>query len=977
MEELPPAFEASFVTTPASCGTDDGSATIEVSPGGTYTYQWSSGGTGQTVSLAAGTYTVTVTDENGCSKIFEVSVDELPPEFDATFETTPASCGLDDGSATVITDPAGTYTYLWSNGATEAAAEKLTGSEFSVTVTDENGCSKSFSVVVPESPADYLTSISSTAGNCLGEGADVSLTLTTPGSGPMQIDATGPDGPHSASSPSGQVSLSSFFTILPGNWSITITDQSIESRCSVVTEIIVDDNTIITATDDAYETLCDESVSGNVLDNDSGINLEVIDHTEPVDGQLNLGTNGQFTFTPPAGQTGEFTFSYTVRDACGNERTGNVTITVNPKDCLFETTFQTTPAHCGVADGTITATSTPEGNYTYQWSDGSTTANLADLPAGTYEVTVTSIDLNCEHVYSVTVDEIPNTYIADLQTTPGNCIGGGSISLTLSTPGDGPLVVVLTGPPGTLADTLPPGAHTLDDLPAGSYSLNVYDQGAGSACNETADITIEDNTQAPEAVDDNYETPFNTPVSGNVLDNDSGLHLQLTAVAGEGGGTVAYQSDGSFTFTPDDGFSGTGGFNYSATDTCGNSVAANVFINVMPGVCDFTPQFFVTNASCGLSDGQIDVDILEPGNYLFEWDNGTQGPTLQDVASGTYTVTITDLDLDCNLVFSEDVGEDPAQYISDVTVIQPQCPNTGEILFTVSSPGTGPMNMLVTHPGGSDGFAIPTGQIMLSDYVAIVEGDYMVVVTDDSAGPGCTDAFMATIVAATSVQISLVGTTPPSSPSGTDGTITISVDVPGTEPYTVLLNEMPWTVATGMVITIEGVGAGFYTVQLMDANGCLSNVINVEVPFTAAELSIGLGMATPAPAASLAERPASGRGSSFLPFISTNLSYPLGGARHTVGLRVMQSQSLPAIHFSYQTHLSLLETEKMWLEAGAGLRSELFNGDEALNWTLALRVSHRVMPRVNIRMEVGMAGWSALSGSFASLWVEMPLRLPR
>ncbi|MDX1407561.1 MAG: hypothetical protein R3330_05490, partial [Saprospiraceae bacterium] len=293
-----------------------------------------------------------------------------------------------------------------------------------------------------------------------------------------------------------------------------------------------------------------------------------------------------------------------------------------------------------------------------------------------------------------------------------------------------------------------------------------------------------------------------------------------------------------------------------------------------------------------------------------------------------------------------------------------------EILFTVSTPGTGPMNMLVTHPGGTDAFAIPTGQITLSDYVPVVEGDYSIVVTDDSAGPGCTDAFMASIGPGSSVQISLVGTTPPSSPSGMDGTITISVDIPGTEPYTVLVNEMPWTVATGTTITIEGVGAGFYTVQLMDANGCISNVLNVEVPITGPAFSIGIGLISLLPATSLPELPGSGMS---VPFVSGQMQYHAGGTAHTISVGVAQIRSSMILRFEHLTTIVQGDTKLGQLALLAGLGSRYQGHLEAPDWIVQLRSSHRISSILRLQADVGLTG-KKTARPHVAVSVQLPIQ---
>ncbi|MCA1800338.1 MAG: SprB repeat-containing protein, partial [Actinobacteria bacterium] len=122
------------------CG-DDGSASASIISGTQpYTYLWSNGETTADISgLAAGIYSVTVTDANGCEATCEVDV-AVQPALTAECEGTDGLCG-DDASASV-TPIGGTapYTYLWSNGATTASISNIAEGSYSVTVTDANGC---------------------------------------------------------------------------------------------------------------------------------------------------------------------------------------------------------------------------------------------------------------------------------------------------------------------------------------------------------------------------------------------------------------------------------------------------------------------------------------------------------------------------------------------------------------------------------------------------------------------------------------------------------------------------------------------------------------------------------------------------------------------------------------------------------------------------------------------------------------------
>ena len=144
--------------TNVSCnGGSNGSATVSPT-GGTpgYTYSWApSGGTAATASgLAAGTYTVTVTDANGCIATRSFTITE-PALLTTTGSQVDVTCfGGSDGSATVVASGGTTpYTYSWApSGGTGATASGLTTNTYTVTVTDANGCIKTHSFIINQPP---------------------------------------------------------------------------------------------------------------------------------------------------------------------------------------------------------------------------------------------------------------------------------------------------------------------------------------------------------------------------------------------------------------------------------------------------------------------------------------------------------------------------------------------------------------------------------------------------------------------------------------------------------------------------------------------------------------------------------------------------------------------------------------------------------------------------------------------------------
>jgi gliding motility-associated-like protein len=131
--------------TSTGCGsTCTGTANTTVT-GGTapYTYSWSNGAnTANITALCAGTYTVTVTDNGGCSMTAQATVTNGASALTVTLTSANESCvGTCDGGLTGSTSGGtGPYNYLWSDNTTFANISNKCPGTYSVTVTDQNGC---------------------------------------------------------------------------------------------------------------------------------------------------------------------------------------------------------------------------------------------------------------------------------------------------------------------------------------------------------------------------------------------------------------------------------------------------------------------------------------------------------------------------------------------------------------------------------------------------------------------------------------------------------------------------------------------------------------------------------------------------------------------------------------------------------------------------------------------------------------------
>jgi hypothetical protein len=165
------------LTTNVSCnGECDGTAEISISNNddyaGGYEFLWSNGEITQNAEkLCAGTNTVLVTDEKGCSREVEVEITQ-PLVLSATKDQNDPSCyGESDGTAEVVVS-GGTpdYEYLWSNGQTTAQATGLAEGEYMVTITDAHNCERieNFTLTAPDRISFDFDITQTSCGDSLG-----------------------------------------------------------------------------------------------------------------------------------------------------------------------------------------------------------------------------------------------------------------------------------------------------------------------------------------------------------------------------------------------------------------------------------------------------------------------------------------------------------------------------------------------------------------------------------------------------------------------------------------------------------------------------------------------------------------------------------------------------------------------------------------------------------------------------------------
>jgi hypothetical protein len=153
-----------IVVQPTCHGDANGSITIQEPIGGTgpFTYVWSHGATGMELTgLTAGTYSVTVTDASGCSRVVTATITD-PPQINASASISNLQCGTDGPFSVDLTVSGGSspYTFQWSNGSTSEDLEGIENGSYTVAITDSHGCSVVKEIVVEGQPAAWSCHIS-------------------------------------------------------------------------------------------------------------------------------------------------------------------------------------------------------------------------------------------------------------------------------------------------------------------------------------------------------------------------------------------------------------------------------------------------------------------------------------------------------------------------------------------------------------------------------------------------------------------------------------------------------------------------------------------------------------------------------------------------------------------------------------------------------------------------------------------------
>ena len=753
----PPAVTATATHTDVTCnGGNDGTATV--TPGGGtpgYTYSWNTTPvqTGVTATgLTAGTYTVTVTDANNCTETATVTVAE-PTQITLVTSSTDATCGASDGGVSVVAN-GGTapYSYSWNTTPVQNTdvATNLPSGTYTVTVTDANNCTQTANAIVSTTGAATLT-VDHTDVSCNG-GNDGTATVT----------ATGAVPPYTYSWNTVPVQTTPTATgLTAGTYTVIVTD---DNSCN--------SNISVTVAEPVVLTVPTSSVAANCGGSDGSATVTPAGGTAPYTYSWNT-TPVQTTPTASGIPAGSYTV--TVTDDNGCEETATVTV-----DDIGAATLSTTHVDIlcnGANTGSITLTTNggvPP--FTYDWSNGETTQDLSNIPAGTYTVDVTGAN-GC--TATTTVDVIEPTAL-DLPTTQSEitCFGDN----------DGTATVTVSGgtPPYSYSWNTTPVQNTdaATGLAVGNYTVTVTDD---NGCVETADVTITEPLELTTSAN-------HTDVSCNG-GNDG--DATVTAV----GGTAPYTY--SWNTTPiqnTDVASGLTAGNYTVTVTDDNGCISDISVTID----EPTPIVLTTSsvaANCGGADGSATVNASGGvGPYTYTW-NTTPVQNTADangITAGTYIVTVTDAN-GCTEDATVNVDDIGAAVLGSTHVnILCNGASTGSITLTATG-GVPPLSY-----NWSNG---ETTQNLSN----IPAGSYTVTVTGSN---GCVATRTVNVSEPPPIDILL---NPANSNCGaSDGSITTTV-TGGTGVYTYSWNTTP----VQNTATASNLPSGTYTLTVTDGNNCV------------------------------------------------------------------------------------------------------------------------------------------------------------
>ncbi len=777
------------VPTNANYETCDGSMDAEAAvfpEGGVqpYSYLWNDPA-GQTTftatGLSAGTYLVTVTDGNGCSNVASVTVETSPEGIWIMTSSTPTTChGGNDGTAHVsIMTGTAPFITVWDDPAMQTGTDPvgLAPGTYGVTVTDANGCEAIGSVTIGEAPEMGFVSQNSTPADCGSNNGTASV----------QVFGGTPGYTYLWNDPAGQTSATAT-GLAAGTYSVVVTDAN---GCQINTSVVV------------------EQSSGSI-----NLNIDALSNVTcngANDGSATIGASGgtspySFVWNEIPGlsgatATGLAAGTYTVVVTGTNGCSNTISVTITEPSAL-SASFTTMNSVCGAATGSATVNvSGGTASYTYLWSDaaGQTSAMATGLAAGAYSVTVTDAN-NCQSIFGpVTIGddcgpevECSTPVISSLVVIESSC-GNSNGSATIEMVGGNSNYTFAWTPTGG-------SQNAATGLAAGTYTVVITDV-SDAACTITEVFTV-GNADGPTPV-----IVSTTPATCNEFNGTATLGpigLQFAWCDGTVGNNAISLPVGACAVTVTDPNTG-----------CFNVVTVNIE-EFIPLTASATIN---AQPSCGIADGAVSI-VVEMGSfdYSYNWSDGGSGVSRNDLAAGTYTVTVTDngptgcVTTTTFTLINDGVSGAEVNIQSDPVLVTCIGDSDGNVEYdiTYAAGFVNPPSVFITNGGGT-----------VFENGSLAPGEYCINVVD---GNGCFAAFNCfSVVEPEQIDLDIAIL-----PAGCDmgGTITITDVRGGNGGYT-----FDWGDLAGSDNSMDraGIAEGTYNLTVTDSKGCSVSVNNLAV----------------------------------------------------------------------------------------------------------------------------------------------------
>jgi gliding motility-associated-like protein len=685
----PDPMIALATTNPSICNnSSNGTASVTAQGGATpYTYLWNTGGVSSSLNnIAAGSYTVTITDANGCTLVQQAVVSNISGPNVSNITTTNNSCyQSNDATATVlITSGTGPFNFNLNGTVNQSngSFNNLPAGPGTVLVTDNNGCTATTSFNITEPGALTISSInsSSTCGN-----SNATITITAGGgTGPYQFSNNG----------GGTYQTQNIFQGLgAGSYNLSITDAN--GCMTNSTEVVSDLAGPIVSSTSFTNPTCFSSTNGsiNVVANGNG----------PLTYSINNGSTTQSNTLFQNLVAGTYNILVTDTNGCTTTTTSTLT-----QPSILSASTSTTPSYCdGGTNGSITLNAQGGTSpYAYQWSNGFSSASNNNLSSGTYSITITDAN-GCTLQQTAIVTNVPSPTISGLTTVNNSCYQQGDGSLTvIASSGTAPYSYAISGVTSNQSN----GNFT--NLFAGSYTAVITD---ANGC------VIDSLFSISEPLD----LAINISTSGSICSGSNGT----VSISGVGGTTpYQYSNNNGISFQPSGVFNNLMAGTYPIMITDANGCSSSTIASVADSPGPILLAVSSTNATCnGYSDGTVVVSISGGTSPIeFQVNNGTSqtSPSFNALPAGSYNILVTDAN-GCTTTAS-----------SSITQPQP---------ISISAAGSsqicigGTANISASANGGNGGYVFTWNNGLIGANQAVSPSSttiYTVSVTDSLGCPG-------------------------------------------------------------------------------------------------------------------------------------------------------------------------------------------------------------------------------------------------